>query len=115
MKYRTDGENDKLTGDPGKYGHDTREPAPAPPRRPAKAVLDESGCIQVPEDVLCAWSAEPGDELIVRLEGGELRVLTRRAGLALARRIVRRYVEPGDSLADELIRERRRETARRNG
>lgn len=88
MKYRTDGENDERTSDPGKTGQDTSVPAAATPRRPAKAMLDESGRIRVPEDVLCAWSADPGDEL---------RALTRRAGLALARRIFRRFDASGNT------------------
>jgi bifunctional DNA-binding transcriptional regulator/antitoxin component of YhaV-PrlF toxin-antitoxin module len=78
---------------------------------PARAVLDESGRIVVPQQILASWSASPGDELLIRLEGDELRVLTRDAGARLARGILRRYLQPGASMADELIEERRREAA----
>lgn len=99
----------------GTTRHGTGEPAAAESAGPAKAVLDESGCIRIPDDVLRAWSAKPGDELIIRVEGDELRVLTRRAGLALARDIARKYIAPGDNLADELVGERRLEAAHEDG
>lgn len=78
---------------------------------PDRAVLEDSGRIAIPEAVLSAWSAEPGEELIVRLEGDELRIMTRRAGLERARGIVRKYVAPGEELAEELLHERRAEAA----
>ena len=43
------------------------------------------------------------------LEGEELRLFTRDAGLRLAQNIVRKYLRPEESLSDELITERRRE------
>lgn len=54
----------------------------------------------------------PGDEVMLRVEGGELRILTPRQALAHARNLVRRYAGPGRSLARELISERRAESAR---
>lgn len=76
---------------------------------PAKAVLDEAGRIHLPREILEAWSATPGDELLVRLEGEELRVLTRSAGLRQAREILRGYTAAGGSMTDALLVERRRE------
>lgn len=76
---------------------------------PAKAVLDDSGRIVLPPKILEAWSASSGDELLVHLEGDTLHVLTRSAGLRLARDILRRYPSGGESMSDELIAERRRE------
>lgn len=77
--------------------------------RPARTVLDESGCIRIPDAIRESWGVAPGAELLLRLEGGELRVFTRAAGLSLAQGIVRRYLRGGESPADELIAERRRE------
>lgn len=79
---------------------------------PAKGLLDASGRIVLPQRILDSWSASPGDELLVRLEGDELRVLTRGAGVRLARDILRKYTESGASMTDELIAERRREAER---
>jgi hypothetical protein len=51
-----------------------REETEAPgPAGPSKIMLEDSGYIRVPRAILSAWSAEPGDELIVRLEDDELR------------------------------------------
>lgn len=82
---------------------------------PGRTVLEDSGHIRVPRAILNEWSAGPGDELIVRLEDDELRVFTRRAGLRRARDVVRKYVAPGDSLAEELVADRRAEAAREDG
>lgn len=85
-----------------------------PPARlaTAKAVLDESGCIRLPNNILEAWAVDPGEELLVRIEGDELRVLTRSAGLRVAQEIVREYPPGRGSMADELIAERRRDAKR---
>lgn len=85
-----------------------------PPARlaTAKAALDESGCIRLPNNILEAWAVDPGEELLVRIEGDELRVLTRSAGLRVAQEIVREYPPGHASMADELIAERRRDAKR---
>ncbi len=53
-----------------------------------------------------------GDEVILCIEDGELRITTLKIRLERARRSIRRYVEPGTSLVDELLAERR-EAAKR--
>lgn len=50
--------------------------------------------------------------VLMRIEDGELHVLSRKQALEHARAIVRKYVPPGVSLVDELIAERRAEAAR---
>ena len=57
-------------------------------------------------------SIKPGDEVILRVDDGELRISTLRSRLERARRHVRKYVKPGVSLVDELIAERREEAKR---
>jgi len=79
---------------------------------PVRTVLDERGRIHLPEPILRAWGASPGETLLVRLEGDEVRVLTRSAGLRAAREIVRNYPSSDQGMADELIAERRREAGR---
>lgn len=82
---------------------------------PTKTVLDASGSIRIPRAVLEAWNVSPGDELLVRLDDGELRMLTRNAGARRARDILRKYAREGQSMAEELIAERRREAGRNDG
>jgi len=80
-------------------------------RGPTKTTLDAAGRIAIPPAILASWGVEEGEELLVCLENGELSVFTRQVGLRAAQEIVRKYVRPDESLADELIAERRREAA----
>ena len=76
------------------------------------AKIDKSGRLVVPAQFRRALGVEPGDELILALEKGELRIFTRRVAIRRAQGLVRRYI-PGDrSLVDELIQERRAESSR---
>jgi len=50
-----------------------------------------------------------GDEVILRLEGKELRIFTLNQAIQRAQELVSRYVPQERSLADELIAERRLE------
>jgi antitoxin PrlF len=76
---------------------------------PVSAKLDSNGRIEIPESLRQSWGVSAGDEILMSLDGGELRLFTRKGGLRLAQSIVRRYLRPGESLTDELIRDRRRE------
>lgn len=53
-----------------------------------------------------------GDTVIVEVLDGELRVRSRNAALANARRLMRHLVPDGVSLVDELIADRRAEAGR---
>jgi hypothetical protein len=53
-----------------------------------------------------------GDEVVLRLEDNELRILTLKQRIERAQRLVRQHVKPGTSLVDELIADRR-EAAKR--
>ena len=55
---------------------------------------------------------KPGDEVILALEDGEVRLLTPRRAIERAQALVRRYVPEGRSLVEELLRERREEASR---
>ena len=74
--------------------------------------INENGRIVIPASYRKAMGIKAGDEVVLRLENGELRIATMKRRLESARRRVRKYVKPGVSLADELISERR-EAARR--
>jgi bifunctional DNA-binding transcriptional regulator/antitoxin component of YhaV-PrlF toxin-antitoxin module len=74
--------------------------------------LREDGMVDLPEEYRRALGLEPGDELILKLEDGSIRVLSPHAAIERAQRAVRSYVPEGRSLVDELITERRRDAKR---
>jgi AbrB family looped-hinge helix DNA binding protein len=76
------------------------------------ARVNENGRVVIPAAYRKALGIKAGDEVILRMEDDELRITTMRRRLERAQRRVRQYVEPGVSLADELIAERR-EAAKR--
>ena len=53
-----------------------------------------------------------GDDVILVLADGEVKVFTRLEAIQRAQQLVQRHVSEGRSLADELIAERRAEAAR---
>lgn len=75
--------------------------------------IDENGRVTVPAAFRRELGVEPGDELIARVEDGELRLTSHKAALERARRIIGRYLKEGEEdLADSLIADRRAEAAR---
>jgi AbrB family looped-hinge helix DNA binding protein len=73
--------------------------------------MTDGGCVVIPAEYRKALGLEPGDELIVALEDGELRLFTLQQAVRRAQAIVRKYIPEGRSLSDELIAERRAESA----
>lgn len=69
--------------------------------------IGSHGRLVIPVEYRRALGVDEGDELIVRLEDGELRLTTRELAVARARALVRRYVPEGADLAGELLAERR--------
>ena len=69
----------------------------------------EGGRIVIPAEYCQALGFHVGDDVILRLEDGEVRILTLQKAIQRAQELVRRYVPEGRSLADELIAERRME------
>jgi AbrB family looped-hinge helix DNA binding protein len=69
--------------------------------------VNENGRIVLPVAFRKALNIRPGDQVLARLEGDEVRITTLRHRLERAQRHVRQFVKPGRSLADELIAERR--------
>jgi antitoxin PrlF len=66
----------------------------------------------IPAEFRKALGVGIGDDMVIELTDGELRLRSFDAALKRVQEIVRRYVPEGISLADELIRERREEAAR---
>jgi AbrB family looped-hinge helix DNA binding protein len=74
--------------------------------------VNANGRVVIPVSYRKALGIEAGDEVILRMEDGELRITTMKRRIERVQRLVRKYVKPGVSLVDELIAERR-EAAKR--
>jgi AbrB family looped-hinge helix DNA binding protein len=74
--------------------------------------INENGRVVIPAAFRKELGIKAGDEVILRLDDGEVRISTLKNCLERARRHVRKYVKPGESLVDELIAERREEAKR---
>ena len=78
----------------------------------ARLRVGENGRVVIPVAFRNKLGIKGGDEVILRVEDGELRITTIKKRLEWAQRHVRNFVKPGVSLVDELIADRRREAAR---
>lgn len=74
--------------------------------------LGEGGRLVIPAEYRRALGVEAGDEVVLLLEEGGLRIITPQEGIRRAQAIVRSYVPQGRRLSDELIEERREESRR---
>lgn len=74
-----------------------------------KTKLTEGGRIVIPAEYRQALGLHVGDEVIVRLEDGTLRIFTPRQAIKFAQELLRPYLSEGRSLSEELIAERRLE------
>ena len=69
--------------------------------------VNENGRVVIPASFRKALGISIGDEIVLRIEDDELRIMTLKRRIERAQEIVRRCVKPGVSLVDELIAERR--------
>jgi antitoxin PrlF len=74
--------------------------------------VNENGRVVIPASYRKALGINVGDEVVLRIEDDELRIMSLKRRIEQAQRRVRRYIKPGRSLAGELIVERR-EAAKR--
>ena len=74
-----------------------------------RAKLAEGGRIVIPVEYRQALGLHVGDEVILRLEDGEVRIFTPQQAIKRAQELVRRYVPEERSLSDELLEERKME------
>ena len=77
-----------------------------------KTKIGEGGRLVVPARYRKELGLKPGDDVILVLEDGEVRITTLPRVIQRAQETVRRYNPEGRSLVDELIEERRGEAAR---
>lgn len=73
-----------------------------------KARIGANGRIVIPAEVRHALGIEPGDELVLRVEKGELRVVTRKALIKRAQELVAKYATGEDASVDAFLAERKR-------
>jgi AbrB family looped-hinge helix DNA binding protein len=78
----------------------------------ARTRLNENGRIVIPAAMRAALGLQSGDEVILIIDDGELRLTTAARRIERAQRLVRKHVPKGVSLSAELIADRRREAAR---
>jgi AbrB family looped-hinge helix DNA binding protein len=77
--------------------------------REIRTKIAEGGRIVIPAEYRQALGLQVGDEVILHLDNGALRILTPDQAVTYAQELLRPYLPPGRSLSDELIRERRLE------
>jgi AbrB family looped-hinge helix DNA binding protein len=73
----------------------------------ARLRVNENGRVVIPAAFRKALGIEAGDEVVLRIQDGELRITTQQSRIQRAQRRARQYVEPGTSLIDEILAERR--------
>ena len=69
--------------------------------------VNENGRVVIPASFRERLGICVGDDLVLRIEGDELRITTLKRNIERAQRLVRKHVKPGTSLVDDLIAERR--------
>jgi AbrB family looped-hinge helix DNA binding protein len=72
--------------------------------------ISKGGRIVLPARLRKALEIQAGDEIVMRLENGSIRMIPLRQAVNLAQKAVRSYVPKGTSLVDALIQSRRDET-----
>jgi AbrB family looped-hinge helix DNA binding protein len=70
-------------------------------------ILKEGGRVVIPAAMRAALGIAPGDELLARVENGELRITTRAASIRRIQERLAKYKKPGESVVDEFLAERR--------
>jgi AbrB family looped-hinge helix DNA binding protein len=70
------------------------------------------GRIVIPADFRRELGVNVGDEVLLRMDEGELRILTQSQAIRKAQAMIRKYVPRGRSLVKELLQERRKESNR---
>lgn len=71
--------------------------------------MSAGGRIVIPQHMRQAMGIEPGQELLLRMDDGCLRVYSLKTAVRHAQTTVRRYVPRERSLSEELLLERKRD------
>ncbi len=71
--------------------------------------MNKNGRIVVPAKIRKALDLQPGDDIVLRLENGSIRLIPLRQAVQMAQQAIRQYVPEGTSLVDDLLQARREE------
>lgn len=74
--------------------------------------LGAGGRVVIPAEIRQQLGLKSGDGILLRVEDGELCLLTAHQAVKRAQDLARPFIRPGVSIVDELIAERRAEAAR---
>ena len=74
-----------------------------------KTKISEGGRVVIPSEYRKQLGLEVGDEVMIQLVDGQMRIFTLEQAVKRAQELVRRYIPEGRSLSDELLEERRQE------
>ena len=77
-----------------------------------KTTIREGGRLVIPAKYRQALGLKSGDEVLLTIEDGEIKVVSTRQAVARAQALLRRYIPKGRSLSEELIKGRREEASR---
>ncbi len=81
-------------------------------RKTRKTRIGSGGRLVIPSEIREQLGLKEGTPVVMRVEDGELRIMSVREGIRRAQEIARKYIIPGKSIVDELIAERRAEAER---
>ncbi len=74
-----------------------------------KTQMNKNGRIIVPAKIRKALGLQPGDNFVIRLENGSIRLIPLGQAVQLAQQKVKQYVPEGTSLVEALLQARREE------
>jgi AbrB family looped-hinge helix DNA binding protein len=69
--------------------------------------INENGRVVIPAAFRKALGIEVGDEVVLRIQDDELRITTQQHSIQRAQRRAKKYLNPGTSMVDDLLAERR--------
>ena len=77
-----------------------------------RARIGAGGRLVIPVEIRKALGLHEGEPVVMRIEDGELRLVTIKEAIRRVQERARPYITPGQSVVDELIAERRAENER---
>ena len=89
------------------YGSNLREQLLTKPVAYESLKVGEGGRVVIPAAMRAAMGVKPGDTLIANIDGGELKLISRRTALRKVQDKMAKYKKAGESVVDEFLAERR--------
>ncbi len=80
--------------------------------REARSVITEGGRLVIPSAIRKELNIKVGEEVIMKVESGELHIFTYKNAIKQAQALVRRYNKKNVSLTDKLLKERKEDSTK---